>query len=158
MRNPARAVSKIRQTIEPLFVLSDCARLYVARPAWSFTYAVRRVHVRVLLHTPEHTFAHIMPPFMPRTCAEQLHFKITDFAARFVRKHARDNSPYLRAPPSPRRHESKISPSHSSYVPPPLTASILSRAANQFFASTVLIKNVWLRNERRDSNRRHLIY
>lgn len=92
MRNLARAVSKIRRTIEPLFVLSDRARLYVARPVWSFTYAARRMHVRVLLHTPGHTFVHIMPPFMPCTCAEQLHFKITDFAARFVRKHARDKS------------------------------------------------------------------
>ena len=86
MRNSARAVSKIRRTIEPLFLLSDHAAVisYVLRSPASVKLhlcrRVRRAHVSVLLHTLRHTFAHIMPPFMPRTCAEQLHFKITDFS------------------------------------------------------------------------------
>lgn len=85
MRNPARAVSKIRRTIESLFLLSDHAAVIshmLCGPAGVKLHLcrVRRAHVRVLLHTPSHTFAYIMPPFMPRTCAEQLHFKITDFS------------------------------------------------------------------------------
>lgn len=143
MRNLARAVSKIRRTIEPLFVLSDRARLYVASRdrCGSFTYAARRMHVRVLLHTPEHTFAHIMPPFMPCTCAEQLHFKITDFAARFVRKHARDKSALpTRVAIAVADTNPKFLHHTLPYVPPPLTASILSREANQFFASSILQK------------------
>lgn len=84
MRNPARAVSKIRRTIKPLFVCYPTWRLHLP-------------HVcAFVLHTSSHALhRRIMSPFMPRTCAEQLHFKITDFAARFVRKHARDKSPYL---------------------------------------------------------------
>jgi len=87
---------------------------------------------------PEHTFAHIMLPFMPRTCAEQLHFKITDFAARFVRKHARQVTLPTRvavADTNPKfLHHTLL------YVPSPLTASILSCETNRFFASIILQK------------------
>lgn len=92
MRNPARAVSEIRRTIKPLFsVLSDRRAADAAR-------RLHLPHVRAfVLHTPpRHALRRrIMSPFMPRTCAEQLHFKITDFTARFVREHTRDKSPYL---------------------------------------------------------------
>lgn len=131
MRNLARAVSKIRRTIEPLFVLSDRAVIRRGRreaspmPRDGCTCASCCTH-------PGHTFAHIMLPFMPRTCAEQLHFKITDFAARFVRKHARDKSPYLRASPSPTRIQnfsitlpctSRLHWQHQFYLARPIDSS-----------------------------------
>lgn len=66
-------------------------------------------------HTPNKT--RIMSPFMPRTCAEQLHFKITDFGARDLSGNARqvthDDAGRPIASPSRRRRESKTPPSRA---------------------------------------------
>lgn len=156
MRNPARAVSKIPWTIEPLFVLSDRARfIRRATGAWCFTYAARRTHVRVLLHTPGHTFAHIMPPFMPRTCAEQLHFKITDFR-RAICQETRARQVTLPT----RATVADTNPKFLHHTPPVRSTidSINFISRQSILCIRRFIKNVWLRNERRDSNRGHLIY
>jgi len=71
-----------------------------------------------------------MPPFMPRTCPEQLHFKIADFADAICqgrRGRARDKP--LRPLALPRDFLPLVSP---------LTAPIPPRGGNWFFVTTTI--------------------
>lgn len=157
MRNPARAVSKIRRTIKPLFVCYPT----VARPTWR----LHLPHVRAfVLHTPRHALRRrIMSPFMPRTCAEQLHFKITDFAARFVREHARDKSPYITLRVDDDDANPKFLCCPHSALPsrpfPHWQYKFILQGDNQFVVSTILweMLDKMFRNWRSNPNCTHFV-